>query len=81
MANFTISRRGLLKTSAVTGAGLAAPTIWSRPAYAYTNEPSGSTVTLGFNVPSPAPTPTRARTSCSPTSWPWSTSTARATAA
>jgi ABC-type branched-subunit amino acid transport system substrate-binding protein len=55
MANFTISRRGLLKTSAVTGAGLAAPTIWSRPAYAYTNEPSGSTVTLGFNVPQSGP--------------------------
>lgn len=51
MANFTISRRGLLKTSAVAGAGLAAPMVWSRPAYAYTNEPTGGTVTLGFNVP------------------------------
>ncbi|WP_339948671.1 substrate-binding protein [uncultured Albimonas sp.] len=51
MANFTISRRGLLKTSAVAGAGLAAPMVWRRPAYAYTNEPTGSSVTLGFNVP------------------------------
>ncbi|MDF2232103.1 substrate-binding protein [Albimonas sp. CAU 1670] len=51
MANFTISRRGLLKTSAVAGAGLAAPMVWRRPAYAYTNEPTGDTVTLGFNVP------------------------------
>ncbi|MEC9435286.1 MAG: substrate-binding protein [Pseudomonadota bacterium] len=51
MANFTISRRGLLKGTAVAGAGLAAPMVWSRPAYAYTNEPTGSTVTLGFNVP------------------------------
>ncbi len=51
MAKFTISRRGLLKTSAVAGAGLAAPMVWRRPAYAYTNEPSGSSVILGFNVP------------------------------
>ena len=51
MANFTISRRGLLKTSGVVGAGLAAPMVWRRPAYAYTNEPTGSSVTLGFNVP------------------------------
>ncbi|SFI40833.1 substrate-binding protein [Albimonas pacifica] len=51
MANFTISRRGLLKTSAVAGAGLAAPMVWRRPAYAYTNEPTGSSVILGFNVP------------------------------
>ena len=51
MANFTISRRGLLKGTAVAGAGLAAPMVWSRPAYAYTNEPTGSAVTLGFNVP------------------------------
>ncbi|MFO7854670.1 MAG: ABC transporter substrate-binding protein [Paracoccaceae bacterium] len=51
MSKFEISRRRLLKTTAIAGAGLAAPTIWSRPAYAYTNEPTGSTVTLGFNVP------------------------------
>ncbi|SDX31267.1 amino acid/amide ABC transporter substrate-binding protein, HAAT family [Albimonas donghaensis] len=51
MTKFTISRRGLLKTSAVAGAGIAAPMVWSRPAYAYTNEPTGGTVTLGFNVP------------------------------
>ncbi len=51
MANFTISRRGLLKTSAVAGAGLAAPMVWRRPAYAYTNEPTGGSVVLGFNVP------------------------------
>jgi branched-chain amino acid transport system substrate-binding protein len=46
-----ITRRGILKGSAVLGAGLAAPTIFTRSAYAYTNEPTGSTVTLGFNVP------------------------------
>ncbi len=48
---FNVSRRGLLKTGAVAGVGLAAPTLWSRPAYAFTNEPTGGTVTLGFNVP------------------------------
>ena len=49
-SNFT--RRGLLKTSAVAGAGLAVPTIFTASsAAAFTNEPTGSTVTLGFNVP------------------------------
>ena len=53
MSNFTVSRRGLLKGSAALGAGLAAPTIFTSQAWAaaYTNEPTGSTVTLGFNVP------------------------------
>ncbi len=48
---FKVSRRGLLKGGAVAGVGLAAPMVWRRPAYAYTNEPTGSSVTLGFNVP------------------------------
>ncbi|PIE09361.1 MAG: branched-chain amino acid ABC transporter substrate-binding protein [Rhodobacterales bacterium] len=49
-SNFT--RRGLLKTSAVTGAGLALPTVFTASsASAFTNEPSGGSVTLGFNVP------------------------------
>ncbi len=53
-SNFT--RRGLLKTSAVAGAGLAAPTIFTASsASAFTNEPTGSTVTLGFNVPQTGP--------------------------
>ncbi|MFT4793912.1 MAG: ABC-type branched-subunit amino acid transport system substrate-binding protein [Paracoccaceae bacterium] len=52
MGDFTnFSRRGVLKTGAVIGAGVAAPALWRRPAYAYTNEPSGGSVTLGFNVP------------------------------
>ncbi|RMH46967.1 MAG: ABC transporter substrate-binding protein [Alphaproteobacteria bacterium] len=46
-----ISRRGILKGSAALGAGLAAPMIFTRGAAAYTNEPKGSTVTFGFNVP------------------------------
>ena len=53
-SNFT--RRGLLKTSAVAGAGLALPTIFTaQSAHAFTNEPTGGTVTLGFNVPQTGP--------------------------
>ncbi|MEH6835491.1 MULTISPECIES: substrate-binding protein [Falsihalocynthiibacter] len=47
-----LTRRGLLKTSAIAGAGLAVPTIFTASsAAAYTNAPDGSGVTLGFNVP------------------------------
>ncbi|MFB9151164.1 substrate-binding protein [Roseovarius ramblicola] len=53
-SNFT--RRGVLKTSAIAGAGVALPTIFTASsAAAYTNEPTGSTVTLGFNVPQTGP--------------------------
>ena len=49
-SNFT--RRGVLKSGAVAGAGLALPTIFTaRSAAAFTNDPMGSSVTLGFNVP------------------------------
>jgi branched-chain amino acid transport system substrate-binding protein len=51
--NFT--RRGVLRTGAVAGAGLALPTIFTSRANAFTNEPTGSTVTLGFNVPQSGP--------------------------
>ena len=56
-SNFT--RRGVLTTGAVAGAGIAAPTIFS-PAWAdshagYTNAPQGGGVTLGFNVPQTGP--------------------------
>jgi len=47
-----INRRTLLKSTAAVGAGLAMPTIFTSAARAaYLNEPTGSTVTLGFNVP------------------------------
>jgi ABC-type branched-subunit amino acid transport system substrate-binding protein len=53
-SNFT--RRGVLKTSALAGAGVAAPTIFtSQAAAAYVNEPTGGSVTLGFNVPQTGP--------------------------
>ncbi|MEM8822229.1 MAG: substrate-binding protein [Pseudomonadota bacterium] len=54
-SNFT--RRGVMKTGAVAGAGLAAPTIFTSATWAqgFTNEPTGDTVTLGFNVPQSGP--------------------------
>ncbi len=52
-SNFT--RRGLLKTGAIGSAGLAMPTIFTSAASAFTNEPTGDTVTLGFNVPQTGP--------------------------
>jgi branched-chain amino acid transport system substrate-binding protein len=55
MSKFSISRRGLIKTGAYVGAGLAMPTIFTSRASAFTNEPTGSTVTLGFNVPQSGP--------------------------
>jgi branched-chain amino acid transport system substrate-binding protein len=46
----------VLKTGAVAGAGLALPTIFTASsAAAFTNEPTGSSVTLGFNVPQTGP--------------------------
>ncbi|MFZ1726396.1 MAG: substrate-binding protein [Albidovulum sp.] len=55
MSNANFTRRGLLKTSAVAGAGLAMPTIFTGAAWGFTNEPKGGTVTLGFNVPQTGP--------------------------
>ena len=54
IGNFT--RRGLLKTGAATGAGLAVPTIFTGAVWAdshsgFTNAPGPDSVTLGFNVP------------------------------
>ena len=53
MTTKTTSRRDFLKSGSVLGAGLAAPMIFSRTALGagYRNEPTGGTVTLGFNVP------------------------------
>ncbi len=56
MSNNNMTRRGVLKTGAVAGAGVALPTIFTASsAAAYTNEPTGGTVTLGFNVPQTGP--------------------------
>ena len=51
------SRRDVLKAGAATGAITGAPLFFSGRAYGagYLNEPKGSTVTLGFNVPQSGP--------------------------
>jgi len=55
MTKFHINRRSLIKSGAAIGAGLAMPTIFTSSAHAFTNEPKGGTVTLGFNVPQTGP--------------------------
>lgn len=58
MSTYNPTRRGLLKTGAVAGAGLAMPLVFTGSASAdsaYTNKPTGSSVTLGFNVPQTGP--------------------------
>ncbi|QDL91848.1 ABC transporter substrate-binding protein [Paroceanicella profunda] len=55
MSGNRFTRRGLLKTGATLGVGLAAPSFFVRGANAYVNEPTGGTVTLGFNVPQTGP--------------------------
>ncbi len=49
----SFTRRTVLRGSAVAGVALATPTLLIPRSYAaeYCNKPSGSTVTLGFNVP------------------------------
>ena len=46
-----LTRRSMLKASAATAAIGSAPIIFSSKAHAYANEPKGSDVILGFNVP------------------------------
>ncbi len=60
MSKSNLTRRGLLKKSAVGGAALATPTIFTGSVWAgahsgFTNAPEGDTVTLGFNVPQTGP--------------------------
>ncbi|MEO0913020.1 MAG: ABC transporter substrate-binding protein, partial [Pseudomonadota bacterium] len=59
MSRFKMDRRGLLKSGAAVGAGLAMPTVFAgrlaADGHAFTNAPTGSTVTLGFNVPQSGP--------------------------
>ncbi|MEQ8901975.1 MAG: substrate-binding protein [Roseovarius sp.] len=56
MSKSNLTRRGLIKTSAIAGAGVALPTIFTASsAAAFTNEPTGGSVTLGFNVPQTGP--------------------------
>ena len=57
MSKLTMTRRGLLKAGAASGVALAAPMSFVRGAYAqdFCNMPTGSSVTLGFNVPQSGP--------------------------
>ena len=56
MTNKNVTRRGVLKSGAIAGTGMALPTIFTASsAAAYTNEPTGSSVVLGFNVPQTGP--------------------------
>jgi ABC-type branched-subunit amino acid transport system substrate-binding protein len=57
MSKSHFSRRGVLKTGAIAGAGLALPTYLRADGHAgYTNAPgNASTVKIGFNVPQTGP--------------------------
>lgn len=56
MSRHNLTRRGVIKTGAVAGAGLALPTYLSAAYHeGFTNAPTGDTVTLGFNVPQSGP--------------------------
>jgi ABC-type branched-subunit amino acid transport system substrate-binding protein len=60
MSKTNLTRRGVIKTGAVAGAGLAVPTIFTSDVWAgshagFTNAPQGGSVTLGFNVPQTGP--------------------------
>jgi ABC-type branched-subunit amino acid transport system substrate-binding protein len=55
MSKGNLTRRGVLKTGAVAGAGLVLPTYLRAQESGFTNAPTGSTVTLGFNVPQSGP--------------------------
>jgi len=56
MSKSILTRRGLLKSGAATGAAIAAPTIftgaaWSASHAGFTNAPSNGVARIGFNVP------------------------------
>lgn len=56
MSNSRLTRRGVLKSGAFAGAGLALPTIFTASSVsAFANEPGSDSVTLGFNVPQTGP--------------------------
>lgn len=55
MTKTLFTRRSVLKSGVAVGAGLAMPTLITSPTMAYTNEPKGGSVKLGFNVPQTGP--------------------------
>ena len=56
MTKTKLTRRSVMQTGAVAGAGLAVPTILTAGSHSgFANAPTGSSVTLGFNVPQSGP--------------------------
>ena len=56
MSRSRFTRRGVLKTGAIGGAGLALPTYLRADGHSgFTNAPTGDTVKIGFNVPQTGP--------------------------
>ena len=56
MTKTNLTRRSVMQTGAVAGAGLALPTILTAGSHSgFANAPTGSSVTLGFNVPQSGP--------------------------
>ncbi|MBV1903462.1 MAG: substrate-binding protein [Marinosulfonomonas sp.] len=55
MSNSFLTRRGVIKTGAMAGVGLAMPTIFTSAASAFTNAPGAGSVKIGFNVPQTGP--------------------------
>jgi len=56
MTSSRFTRRGVLKTGAIGGAGLAIPTYLRADGHSgFTNAPTGDTVKIGFNVPQSGP--------------------------
>ncbi|MEN8708597.1 MAG: substrate-binding protein [Paracoccaceae bacterium] len=56
MSKLNLTRRGVIGTGAAAGAALGMPTLLTAGSHSgYTNAPTGSTVTLGFNVPQTGP--------------------------
>ena len=82
MSKSILTRRNVLQTGAAAGAGLALPTILTAGSHSgYTNAPTGSTVTLGFNVPQTGAYADEGADELRAYSWLLSTSTVKATAA
>ena len=70
MSKIIKSRRDVLKTAAVVGAGLSMPTMFTSSAFAgYRNEPKGSSVTSALTCRRPVHTPMKVRTNFALTCW------------
>ena len=74
MTKTNLTRRSVMQTGAVAGAGLAMPTILTAGSHSgFANAPTGSSVTLGLMYHNQVPTRMRVRTNYELTNLPWST--------